>query len=608
MPRLLPVLLLLCLGPQASGQWSSDPASNLALADGPGDQVQAKLAPTADGGCYVSWFDGASTGYDVRLQRLDVAGNQLWGHNGILVADRSLNSTQDYGLAVDLQGHALLAYRADHGLALDEIVAARVAPNGALTWGANGVLISGNTSAALAAPKIAAAGDRGIVVAWTEDVEVLVRGLNGSGNLAWTHRETPAPGARHGLADLHSAGNTIMLSLVHQSAGFLSPRHLWSIQLDATGASLWPNPVVVFDGGSLQTGSYPSFTSDGAGGAVFAWYSVNPLQCFAQHILSDGTESYPHNGSPVSTNASQLRISPALNHDAFGGNTYVFWEEQNASQSLFGLSGQKFDSNGQAQWAPTGETLIPLGTAEVRNVRTVANSSGAFVFWTESTGFGSDVLRGRHVDGAGVTDVGPFDVASLPSVKSRPSAALGNSGHALIAWSDQRFDAGDLLIQNINGNGSLGNSPLGSSLCFGVGCPCNNDEAAAGCTNSSGAGATLLALGSTSVATDNLVLIGAQLPANQSALLFAGPGLLNGGAGQPFGAGLLCVSGRIWRLGAIQASASGEGSWGPGLLSSSSWVSPGNARTLQVWYRDPGTSSCAGGFNTSHAVSLGFGQ
>lgn len=598
----------LFLGSIAQGQWSADPMTHLALADSPGGQVQSKIVPTADGGCYVSWFDSISTGFDVRLQRLDVAGNEQWVHGGILVADRSYTSTQDYGLAVDSNGFALLSFRGDSPGFSDEIIAARISPGGQLAWGVDGILLSGGTQDFVAAPKIAGTGDGAVVVAWTQGSDAHLSRLDANGSVQWSHQESTGASGSTFVSDLHEAGHGVILSMVQQAGGFLSPRHLRAIKLDSSGVSTWPGGVNVFDGGSLQIGNFPSFTPDGLGGAVFAWYGTSPLQCYAQHVLSDGTEAYPHNGSAVSANLNQIRVAPSVDHDIGGGNTIVFWEEQNSSQSSFGLSGQKFDNNGMPQWGPDGVTSIPLGNTEIRNVRTVANGSGAYVFWTESTGPGTQVMRGRHVDGASVTDIGPYPVASLPSGKSRPSAALGTSGHALLAWSDARSDAGDILIQNINIDGSLGSFPLGNPLCFGVSCPCGNDSPNAGCVNSTGMGASLEALGSTSVSADNLLLTGAHLRPNSPALLFAGPGQIAGGSGQLFGDGRLCVGGSIQRLGVRFADSSGNATWGPSLITGAGWVSPGNTRFLQIWYRDPLTGPCGMGFNTSHGLGLGFGQ
>lgn len=124
---------VVCLAIPASAQWSTDPGANLVLSDRSGDQVQPKVATTDDGGAYVSWFDNADGGFDVYLQRLDAGGVEQWAHNGILIADRGFSSTQDYGLAIDTAGNALLTYCDDQG-AFDQISAAKISAAGAVLW------------------------------------------------------------------------------------------------------------------------------------------------------------------------------------------------------------------------------------------------------------------------------------------------------------------------------------------------------------------------------------------------------------------------------------------------------------------------------------------
>ena len=82
---------------------------NLGVAARPNDQVQPKIRPNPDGGCYISWFDNDPSGhfpfgYDVFMQRLDAAGVPQWVAGGIRFADLGMSSTQDYGLDVDAPG------------------------------------------------------------------------------------------------------------------------------------------------------------------------------------------------------------------------------------------------------------------------------------------------------------------------------------------------------------------------------------------------------------------------------------------------------------------------------------------------------------------------
>src|SRR5262245_1821552 len=124
------VLVVAALPRPAAAQWVDDPMVNLEIADGPNEQTQVKLAPTSDGGTYVGWFDNATGGYDVRLQRLDPAGNELWPHNGVLIADRGFSSTTDWDLAVDAGDEAYLTFRDDRLTGI-QITATRVNGSGA---------------------------------------------------------------------------------------------------------------------------------------------------------------------------------------------------------------------------------------------------------------------------------------------------------------------------------------------------------------------------------------------------------------------------------------------------------------------------------------------
>ena len=204
------VSMLLAMCRHAGAEWSSDPAVNLAVGDRSGPQVQPKLAATAAGGFYLSWFDNSSGGYDVYLQRLSAAGVEQWSHNGVLVADRSYDWTQEYGLAVDTAGHALLAFGggAQPG---DEITVARVDPNGNLVWGPDGVPVASGSDAL--SPRVAGTSDGNIAVAWTQGDSLVVQKLDPDGAPLWGSGVTFAPPyGIYFVADLQAsdAGNVIV--------------------------------------------------------------------------------------------------------------------------------------------------------------------------------------------------------------------------------------------------------------------------------------------------------------------------------------------------------------------------------------------------------------
>lgn len=144
-------------------------------------------------------------------------------------------------------------------------------------------------------------------------------------------------------------------------------------------------------------------------------------------------------------------------------------------------------------------------------------------------------------------------------------------------------------------------SEVGTSYCAGDGtgglCPCGNlGVAEGGCQNSRGLAGVLHAEGSTSVGTDNLMLIAKDLPMGRPALLVAGSMSTNGGLGAGYGDGLLCASGAMTYFGVQVSGATGDVIWGPGLASSGA-LQPGSSSFFQVLYRDSSTGSPCGLFH-----------
>ena len=145
-----------------------------------------------------------------------------------------------------------------------------------------------------------------------------------------------------------------------------------------------------------------------------------------------------------------------------------------------------------------------------------------------------------------------------------------------------------------------------SSYCQGIGCPCGNDDALAGCANSTGSGAKLSTVGTASVLHDSLELFAGPIPSGKSGLFFMG----SLPAQQPFGDGQRCVAGELYRF-AVRVS-NGTIHLGPGLVQLSRARLPrggvirvGATWYLQAWYQDL-AGPCGSGFNLSDAVEVLF--
>jgi len=455
----------LAFAPHAGAQWSSDPSKNLAVADkGKGnDQVQPKVKPLPDKGWYVSWFDAdpqspPPVGYDVYLQRLNPRGVEQFRHDGIRIADLSNSSTEDYGLDADTKGNALLAFLDTREGANPQVTAAKISPSGKALWGRLGVQLTGDAGSHHA-PKIAGSSDGGIVVAWTSDSTVVLQKLDASGHPLWGKGIVLKEASyNYGLADLHAADNNSVIVSWIRDRGFGSDRHIYANKLSAKGQLLWgKGHVKVFDNGSLQFGAFPYFVPDGKGGAVFAWYTNSPvLQCFAQHIRSNGREAFPHNGSAASTDTTRVRVSPAASYRAKTDEVFLFWTEEDSQQVQNGVYAQRFGPAGARLWSDTGIQVVGLGADQQIFVQNVQIGSGALTFWVDQQSFTSSTIQATRLDRKGSVVCPQLAVSSLPTNKAGLSSGIVSSGLAAVAFQDYRIGNSAIYMQNVNPDCSLG--------------------------------------------------------------------------------------------------------------------------------------------------------
>jgi hypothetical protein len=333
-----------------------------------------------------------------------------------------------------------------------------MSPHGSALWGSLGVQLT-NNQAFNAVPKIAGTSDGYVVVAWTSNSDVVLQKLNAAGEPQWGDGVVLSEsGYDYTLADMHAADNGSVIVSWVSNTGFGSNSQLRANKINAAGHKLWGSGnLSIFDSGSLQFGNFPYFVYDGKGGAVFAWYTNSPtLQCYAQHILGNGTAAFQQNGVAVSANTANVRVDPVAAYRGLTGEVFVFWTEENSLQSLNGVYGQKFNSSGAPQWGADGLTILPLGTDSQIFVETVQIGTGALTFWVDQPSYGDATIQAIKLDGSGATVCPQFAVSSTPADKSRLVAGISPSDMAALAFEDDRTGNNGIYIQNVNPDCTLG--------------------------------------------------------------------------------------------------------------------------------------------------------
>jgi len=480
------LLALALTAGSATAQWSSDPMQNLAIVVAPGGQELPKVASAPDNATWISWFDNRTGGYQVRIQRLDAAGNPTFGPAGLLVSDHPQESfLVDYDLIADRDGNAVLVFTDTRSDPNRDVYAYLISPSGEFLWGEDGLTLSDN-SAFEADPRV-------------------VQASNGEYVFLWPRLDNPAPGLymqrvgpdgakRFGEEGIVVAGNgteqpafcemvasddgSVIAVWVRDTRTFLSPRYLHAQKFDLDGNPLWsPDPVVV-QPTSVPIAHRPSIVSDGGAGAIIAWHDArlsNIFNVWVQRLGDSGELLFPAGGVQVSANnTDRQHFDPALVFSPESSSIYVFWNERNGAQSQWGVSGQRISLAGARLWGPQGIPFIGVNSINKLAIRAAAlPGRDAAVFYLEQPGAGP----GHRVIGLRVDPLGQFvwpgstiEVSSIVSPKGRlPIAIHPASGMVKLVWEDQRSGNNDIYAQNVNPDGTLG-------VAGGPACPAVYDD------------------------------------------------------------------------------------------------------------------------------------
>lgn len=459
-----------CLGSVAMGQWSTNPAANLTLADMGGEQVQPKIRATPDGGCYVSWFDNRAGGYDVYLQRLNAAGVEQWPHNGVLVRDRGVSSTVDYELVVDGAGNALVAYNDDTVVAgTQQVVVQKVDAAGNLLWGAAGKVVSDGVASWGAPPRMCLTAGDGVAVAYTGTNTVLLQKLDSAGSAIWASPVIVSEASHYmSASDVKpaDAGGVIVLWVRGTTTNpITSAKALYSQKFDSTGAPVWVgtgastgggSPVIVFNTTSIQNGYFPTFLSDGAGGGVYGWYEIGGSRnAYIQHVLASGAFKFAAPVANTGATPGFARYGAGLGYNTVTGEYFLASETgTTASSTATGVMVQKFDSGGNRLWTDNGVQLLPNSNLP-SFVQCMTVGDGCMVFGLNNGGTSSGSVFGARVNGDSSVPWSNLPGAS-PDNKSRLSIAKSTQGFAMLAWGNGPFGSVDIQAQNVNPDGSFG--------------------------------------------------------------------------------------------------------------------------------------------------------
>ncbi|MFC2106802.1 FlgD immunoglobulin-like domain containing protein [Bacteroidota bacterium] len=458
--------ILILLHITTFSQWSSNPAINNIINNMSGEQAIPKIATCSNGDSYIGFFSNESGNYNVRLQRLNPLGNEMWAANGILISNHTQMSwLTDWDMTADPSGYAILTFQDVRNGGNNNVVAYRIAPDGTFAWGADGLALS-NSTAFDVSPKVVATSAGNAVFAWQADDVIILQKVDASGNLLWgANGITLTSTDTYSWPQLLPVGtDEVILKYFHDSGPPNAPtRHVYAQKYDANGAAVWTSPATVSNAGGISAWTQIfSFINDGSDGFYMAWHDDRDnnmdASAFVQHVDNTGTPTYIANGVEVATQSGRERFYPDLALPPGSADVYVVWSETNSDQNQWGISGQKINSSGNLLWPSSGMAFIGLSSVQVSPIGTRSSPTDFVVIYEEHSTVMNSTVKAMRMDANGAFIWSPSmkTMCSIASEKVHSVANNFNNNQWIASWEDNRNGNKDIYAQNIQLDGSLG--------------------------------------------------------------------------------------------------------------------------------------------------------
>ena len=299
-----------------------------------------KAVGASDGKTYVVFWKVVAppTNYELRMQVLDVDGNQLLGADGALVSNTIPMSTFTviWSIITDANDNLYIGVTGTGGG--DPAFAFKLDSGANHLWGTNGI----NVGAGFAVTILPLSSGEAIV-SWFPGGSSVMQKYDASGAAVWGSTQSIINGANDTVpADFYELSGGHFTLVFHSLLGGISS-NLYAQRYDGNGVAQWGNPTQL----SNQTTAFNR--SDGGvqdGDVVYYGYfgsTGTRFDSFLQRVNADGTLPWGINGSDFDTNQTDYEMDTRI---AFTDGSQDIWAVctyTNTSQSERGEYVQKFD-------------------------------------------------------------------------------------------------------------------------------------------------------------------------------------------------------------------------------------------------------------------------
>lgn len=414
-------------------------ANGVPVCTAPGLQDMPRLVLDGAGGIVVTWEDHRGSAYDVYAQRLDATGNRLWTGDGELVCGANGDQV-DPAITPDGAGGAFVAWTDFRGGATSDVYAQHVNGSGAPTLAANGVALAA-MSFDQDGVQLCSDGAGGAFAVWNDfrngaNADLYMAHLTAGGTLPW---------GTGGFVLANGTGDQIGAVLAADASGGAlfawadlraGNSDIYAQRIDAAGARLWtPAGEVVCDASNDQ--SFPVIVHDGADGAFYAWEDArsNNDNIYAQHFAGDAWRFWQLNGIAICT-ATGAQLEPQIVRDTTGG-VILCWQDQRGSS--VDVYAQHVSAEGAPDWNGDGLPLCNAAGSQLYPSLVPDGTGGAIAVWEDSRNLLVD-LYAQRVLGGGTLG------ASEPVITSIVDVPNDGGLHVTITWDASVYEQPTQLV------------------------------------------------------------------------------------------------------------------------------------------------------------------
>jgi beta propeller repeat protein len=453
----------------AQAAWQTD---GVPVCTAGGDQQNPVIVPDLKGGGIVIWQDNRGGNLDIYAQRVDSAGNRVWGTNGVAIAASGVTENGPRAVS-DMRGGAIIVFnKGSYNIWMQRVDSA-----GNVCWGVNGKAMCDNDSLQMSY-HLCSDSAGGAIITWANadtfatglaDWDACAQRVDSMGNVLWGASGIIVAGdpdnqAPDGIVEDKRGGAIVYWSTRPTSFDV----SLYAMRINNNGDTIWPGSVPI----CTLTGErgFGGAITDQSGGGVCVWKDKRGTNwdIYAQRVDSSGNMRWQLNGVPVCT-AAYMQDNPVIASDGCGGGIISWDDSRTISTTHWDIYTQRLDSLGNVLWATNGIQVCDNDSLQSWSCITATDTGKTAISWFDTRSGQYDIYA-QAVNGDGSLEWSSAGLAvctatgvQFNDIYSRQNQIITADRHGgvMLVWHDNRNGNYDIYAQKLHGINGVAGEPIG---------------------------------------------------------------------------------------------------------------------------------------------------